>query len=89
MEVITQVSTSLFSTTSLPPSITLASSINVDGQNNNNNNVQLSADELQSIKESYLSNNYQTQSPDLTPGIDAQWARKFKEVQAKKNCKIK
>ena len=68
MEVITQVSTSLFSTTSLPPSITLASSINVDGQNNNNN-VQLSADELQSIKESYLSNNYQTQSPDLTPGI--------------------
>ena len=68
MEVITQVSTSLFSTTSLPPSITLASSINVDGQNNNNN-VQLSADELQSIKESYLSNNYQTQSPDLTPGM--------------------
>ena len=69
MEVITQVSTSLFSTTSLPPSITLASSINVDGQNINNNNVQLSADELQSIKESYLSNNYQTQSPDLTPGM--------------------
>ena len=69
MEVITQVSTSLFSTTSLPPSITLASSINVDGQNINNNNVQLSADELQSIKESYLSNNYQTQSPDLTRGM--------------------
>ena len=69
MEVITQVSTSLFSTTSLPPSITLASSINVDGQNINNNNVQLSADELQSIKESYLSNNYQTQSPDLAPSM--------------------
>ena len=62
MEVITQVSTSLFSTTKLPPSITLASS-------SVKQNVQLSADELQSLKESYLSSNdFQTQSPgDLTP----------------------
>ena len=63
MEVITQVSTSLFSTTKLPPSITLESS-------SLKQSVQLSADELQSIKESYLASNVEpTQSPsgDLSP----------------------
>ena len=57
MEVITQVSTSLFSTSQLPPSINLEASLTATA------NVQLNADQLQSLKESYLNN-----QPEVTSG---------------------
>ena len=61
MEVITQVSTSLFSTSRLPGNVQL--------QTEATKNVQLGADELQSLKESYLDKNKQSASsaPSIEP----------------------
>ena len=65
MEVITQVSTSLFSTSKLPPTINLEAQITATSQ------VQLNADQLQSLKESYL-NNQDSTNDELASGVEGQ-----------------
>lgn len=63
MEVITQVSTSLFSTSRLPPTINLEAALTATSS------VQLNADQLQSLKESYLSNQEQQTNDELASGV--------------------